>query len=268
MKITRGHLNRKILFFGLLSFLGISLISTGFASWIMSSGADVENNGNVSVGTVTDGSLEFSEIVFSEGNSTIAFDAQANDTDGDIKWDGTNTESLSVTFTTTINPSNYVEDITIHINVPQTVLEAANAGYIVIPECCYTGEVTTGVYLVKDGVINKDLLATNGANETGIVAEVKLTSEDTYEITCTINCGWGEQFGFKNPSIYLDEVDGMKVEEKKAALVNFRKTIFGLALTPEKVEDKQEGVTYYTVEEIFAYNTPLPFVVELVATAK
>ena len=36
MKLTRKHYNRKILSFGLVLFLAVALLSTGFAAWIMS----------------------------------------------------------------------------------------------------------------------------------------------------------------------------------------------------------------------------------------
>ena len=140
MKVTKGHFNRKVLFFGLLLFLAISLISTGFASWIMSIGADKGSNGNVHVGTITDGSLEFGDIKFVNNNSEIIFDALASDKSGDIKADlteGAKYENLSIKSTTTITPVEYVQSLSISVALPDTVDAAAKAGYITVPSCCY-----------------------------------------------------------------------------------------------------------------------------------
>ena len=268
MKVTKGHFNRKVLFFGLLLFLAISLISTGFASWIMSTGADKGSNGNVHVGTITDGSLEFGDIKFVNNNSEIIFDALASDTTGDIKADlteGAKYENLSITLTTTITPVDYVQSLSVSIALPDTVKKAVDAKYITMPSCCYVkGTTAVSVVIFENGAV-KDL------KDTGIVASVTKSDDGkTYNISITLNFGWGTEFGGKNPGIYLDEyVDGeenpMKYEDKVQKMIDFKRMIYGLAI-PANVEDVKEGE--YTNEQVLAHTAPLAFDILLTAVAK
>ena len=61
MKLTRKSYNRRIFTFGALVFLSIALMSTGFATWVMSQNATQNMEGGVNVGTITDGALEFTK---------------------------------------------------------------------------------------------------------------------------------------------------------------------------------------------------------------
>jgi hypothetical protein len=61
MKLTRKSYNRRVFSFGALVFLAIALMSTGFATWVMSTNAEAGGSGNVNVGTITDGALSFIE---------------------------------------------------------------------------------------------------------------------------------------------------------------------------------------------------------------
>jgi hypothetical protein len=56
-KYTRRHYNKKLLALGLSAFMGIGLISTGFAAWVMSKDENVEANGNVNVAVMQDSSI-------------------------------------------------------------------------------------------------------------------------------------------------------------------------------------------------------------------
>ena len=53
MKLTRKSYNRRIFTFGTLVFLSAALMSTGFATWIMSKDASQNQTGNVTMGTIT-----------------------------------------------------------------------------------------------------------------------------------------------------------------------------------------------------------------------
>ena len=268
MKVTKGHFNRKVLFFGLLLFLAISLISTGFASWIMSTGADKGSNGNVHVGTITDGSLEFSEIEFVNNNSEIIFDALASDTTGDIKADltpGAKYENLSITLTTTITPVEYVQSLSISVALPKTVDAAAKAGYITVPSCCYVeGTEASSVVIFENGTV-KNL------EGTGIAATVTDTEKDgTYEISVTLTFGWGTQFGGKNPGIYLDEAADYQdpktgYDLKVQKMIDFKRMIYGLA-EPKNPGSVQTGEV--SDEDVLAHTAPLQFDILLTAVAK
>ena len=57
-KLTRNSYKRKIILFGVIVFMSIALISTGFAAWVMSQEKKQSTSGNVTVGAVTEGNIE------------------------------------------------------------------------------------------------------------------------------------------------------------------------------------------------------------------
>lgn len=264
MKLTRKHYNRKILSFGLVLFLAVALLSTGFAAWIMSTGAEEENGGNVSIGAVTDGSLEFTEVKWAGDNNLISFDAKENDVTGSIKWDGSNAENLIIEITGKINPKEYLDDLTIVMDMerfPASVKAAADAGYIVLPDCAKEG----GVVLVENGV----------ANDGGTVfAAVKGADGDDYwTFSYKVIFKWGEKFNGKNPSVHLDEFtkevpdgEGTKIvsltyEEKIKEMLAFKRTIYGFSAV-------EGDANYKSDEEVLSYVDNLEFKMTITATAK
>ena len=84
MKLTRKSFNRRIFAFGILIFASISLVSTGFATWVMSKNANTKEEGEIVVGTITDGSISFVDesITISD---TFRFNPKLNDTTGYIQ---------------------------------------------------------------------------------------------------------------------------------------------------------------------------------------
>ena len=261
MKLTRKHYNRKILSFGLVLFLAVALLSTGFAAWIMSTDATEENGGNVSIGAVTDGSLEFTEVKWTGDNNLISFDAEANDVTGSIQWDGSNSANLIIEITGKISPKEYLDDLTIVMEIPASVKAAADAGYIVLPDCAKEG----GVVLVENGV----------ANDGGTVfAAVKGADGDDYwTFSYKVIFKWGEKFNGKNPSIYLDEAtkekpegEGTKIvsltyEEKIKEMLAFKRTIYGFSAV-------EGDANYKSDEAVLSWVDNLEFKMTITATAK
>ena len=102
MRITRGHYNRKLLAFGAMAFLAIALISTGFAAWIMSSGAETGfEDGNLTVGEITESDLKFTDYEIIAGDTKLLFEPAQGDVTGDIKGNGSDYENLTFTLKTT-----------------------------------------------------------------------------------------------------------------------------------------------------------------------
>lgn len=265
MKLTRKHYNRKILSFGLVLFLAVALLSTGFAAWIMSTGAEEENGGNVSIGAVTDGSLEFTEVKWTGDNNLISFDAEANDVNGSIKWDGSNAANLIIEITGKISPKEYLDDLTIVMEIPASVKAAADAGYIVLPACAKEG----GVVLVENGVAKDGTI--DGA--TVFEAVKGADGDDYWTFNYKVIFKWGEKFNGKNPSIYLDEAtkevpdgDGTKIEsltykEKINAMLAFKRTIYGFSAS-------NGDSNYKSDKDVLSYADNLEFKMTITATAK
>lgn len=199
-KLTRNSYKRKIILFGVILFVSIALISTGFAAWIMSTNAREEAPGNVTVGQVTDSQLKIENLKIDK--NVFAFEPLDTDSTGRVRYDGTNKQSLTIKVTGTVQPTQYLGELKISLEVPNGVKKAAELGYIVLPEAATTG------YIVKD--VDK--------------------TTNTYAISYDITFTWGEKFGEKNPGIYYDEdAEGLKVSdaEVKKELENLRAVIYG-----------------------------------------
>ena len=102
MKLTRKSYNRRMFALGALLFLSVGLVSTGFAAFVMSKGASTNIDGNIQVGTITDGAVKIENVKFANNNDTILFEAAEGDNEGEVKWnekEPTVFENLSVTIT-------------------------------------------------------------------------------------------------------------------------------------------------------------------------
>lgn len=176
-KLTRNSYKRKIILFGVIVFMSIALISTGFAAWVMSQEKKQSTSGNVTVGAVTEGNIEV--ILDPLTVKDFKFEPKESDTTGRVRNDGTNFESLTVTVTGTIKNTQFldVNNTTIKMNVKDAVKQAETAGYIILPECANSEVVLT---------------LTDGGSKT----EKKFTYDITIE--------WGTKFGGKNPGEYYD----------------------------------------------------------------
>lgn len=266
MKLTRRSYNRRIYTFGILAFLAVTLISTGFAAWVMSTNTSTEETGSAHVGVITDGQLSFvdnhegKKVTFN-GDNKFRFDADASDNQGEIKAQagtGATYENLSVEFSVTLTPETYVSGLRVKLELPDSFFAAAESGYIVLPDCAVKesqSSQSTGVFI-------------EAASETTLVQDEvsKITEGVNITFTYTMNFTWGEKFGNKNPGFYLDEavVEGTDTPKydynaKKNILVDFKKTIYG-----SLVEGKTDA-------EILSYSGPdagVQYKLNLTAEAK
>ncbi len=184
-KLTRNSYKRKIILFGVIVFMSIALISTGFAAWVMSQEKKQSTSGNVTVGAVTEGNIEITldELTVKD----FKFEPKESDTTGRVRNDGTNFESLTVTVTGTIKNTQFLKEATIKMNVKDAVKQAETAGYIILPECANSEVVLT-------------TLTKSGTNE----------KKFSYEITFR----WGSKFGNVNPGEYYDSAAFNPSEEE------------------------------------------------------
>lgn len=183
-KLTRNSYKRKIILFGVIVFMSIALISTGFAAWVMSQEKKQSTSGNVTVGAVTEGNIEV--ILDPLTVKDFKFKPKESDTTGRVRNDGTNFESLTVTVTGTIKNTQFLKEATIKMNVKDAVKQAETAGYIILPECANSEVVLT--------------LTESGTNE----------KKFSYNITFK----WGSKFGGENPGEYYDSAAFNPSEEE------------------------------------------------------
>ena len=184
-KLTRNSYKRKIILFGVIVFMSIALISTGFAAWVMSQEKKQSTSGNVTVGAVTEGNIEV--ILDPLTVKDFKFEPKESDTTGRVRNDKTNFESLTVTVTGTIKNTQFLKEATIKMNVKDAVKQAETDGYIILPECANSEVVLT-------------TLTGSGTNE----------KKFSYDITFK----WGSKFGGENPGEYYDSAAFNPSEEE------------------------------------------------------
>ena len=239
IKLTRKSYKRNIIVFGLMLFMGIALVSTGFATWVLSQDTSVEAGGNVEVGIVSDNELKITDLKYysvyegegSENNKELTplelsfkFEPVEGDTQGRVKNDGENFEQLTLYIVGKVAPMNFIDDFNIAMtfDAPEKLKAAVDAGYIQLPECAAEG----GVNIMTDGVITDT---------------VSIKEDGTFVIK--VQFQWGEYFNFKNPGDYYDnDAAGKAVEYKdmKAALQNLRSAMYGSTYDEQGVEQGGE----------------------------
>lgn len=198
-RITRKSYKRKKIVLGLCMFASVALISTGLAAWVISADANRENSGNINVGTVNDGTIEFGEVNYSAGD--FRFDADINDTTGRLKYDSKYSdeyERLTVTVSGYVINADYLDELTVFLDVSDEVKSAADVDkYIKLPECALD-EVTLGTgalemyTITAEDVVNKTYAS---------LVEGDKICKFKYDITFS----WGEAFNNVNPGYYYDD---------------------------------------------------------------
>lgn len=208
-KLTRNSYKRKVILFGVILFVSIALISTGFAAWVMSTNAKEETPGNVTVGQVTDSKLTIENLKLDK--TSFEFEPLSDDNGGRVRFDGEKSESLKITVTAVVKPTEYLGELKVYLIVPASVQKAATEGYIKLPDCA---------------TINDAL--TEGGKEITLTDDEK--NNGTYALSFEIEIEWGTKFGEVNPGKYYDEVEaGLAVSDAdvKKTLEDFRAVLYG-----------------------------------------
>ena len=202
-RLTRNSYKRKIIMFGLFVFVSVALISTGFAAWVMSTNAQVDQSGNVNVGLVEDSSLKIELTnTTSLENFTFYFEPAEGDNTGRVRLDSEHPElheQLTYTITGKITNYSILSKLTIDMLLPDSIKQAVTLGYIVLPDCANATE------------------------------EIPVNPADgTFEYTLEFK--WGATFGNMNPSKYYDDdATGKLVDANtvKTNLENLRACAYG-----------------------------------------
>ena len=253
MKLTRKSYNRRIFTFGTLVFLSAALMSTGFATWIMSKDASTDQNGNVTMGTITDGEVSFKDVTYSA--TDFAFEPAANDESGEVIWNGTDAESLTITVSGKVSPAKYVGALSVSLTTKDAVTTNLMKAAGLNPE---TGKA--------DSSLNQYIVLPECFNKTVNLEKTKDYTEANDELSFTYNVsfGWGTYFGKKNPSLYLDE-NTFSYDEKKSMLIEFKRTLFGL---PEVPVGEENTASTYSDDEVMSFtSSALQFNLTIKATA-
>lgn len=248
-RMTRNSFKRKVILFGIMAFMSIALVATGFAAWVIAGDATENTAGNVTIGTVTDKSLD---ITLNSTSADIAFECDQNDTHGRIRKSGEEVEKLSFVVSGEITDASFLDTLSVVITLPESVKNAvgddSNPKYITIPkEVNELLEIsTTDFEGGKDGY--------------HVVDNVDGTKTAYFQFT--VKFGWGEFFGGVNPGYWYDGVTGAtdEVHEDQS----------GAGKSTEKVMEEMEtfrNSVYVPATEPGGLPTPPAIDVKVVATA-
>jgi len=250
-RLTRNAYKRKIILFGLLSFLSNGLISTGFATLMMSSSAQSDSSGNVNVGLVASANVEFYSIelykdeeyydssTYTYGTRVVkvtdlesnlegfyfSFEPNLFDTTGRVHYGESEigSESLKMYIHGTVGPLDVLSDVTISLKLQDSIKKAVEAGYIELPECYEKPKVLTlgnGLELVQ--------------GETQIL-----------EFDYVVEFKWGSAFNYMNPGIYFDEDESgisASIDDVQKDLLFLRAYVYGYSVQLNKIyKDLREG---------------------------
>ena len=235
-KLTRSAYKRKAILFGLALFLSIGLISTGFATWMMSSSAKSDSSGNVAIGIIQSANVQFENIEVYRNSEYydaekdeygieevfvtdlahnleggfFSFEPHLSDLTGRVHSGESEygSESLSLTIRGIVGPIDVLKDVTISLELPASVKKAVEVGYIELPSVAEKTAVLTfghGLEFAEGSTVN-------------------------LEFEYTIEFKWGSAFNHMNPGIYFDEDAGgmlVPIQDVRKDLLYLRAYVYG-----------------------------------------
>lgn len=238
-RITRKAYKRKKVVFGLCMFAAVALISTGFASWILSANATADANGKFAVSEVSDASVEFGK--FECSLDEFRFGAREDDLDGRLYYNSSKPEekeNLTAVVSGYVKNADFLKCITVKLDVSDYVKQAATDEYIVLPQC-----VDSAIEIGSDelGTIGNviEITEENVSNYTNVQVGNKIR-----EFSYKVELKWGNFFGEQNPGDWYDndahEKGGEKIYNQETGLYEY---------VIDKVQLLQEMATFKALVE-------------------
>lgn len=182
---------------GVAAFAGVSLLSTGFAAWVVgvNSLTDSDNIG-VEVDTVTNSSVTFTAEVDADNNSITLAEADSTGTILSVKDGATPDFTIGLDFTIVYgNEAGTPSTVTFTLPVLETNSNSAN----VVTTSNFTGRGTAGswTYLAAPASVDiTSLTPSSGPVQSGVYTTV------SYSTTVTFT--WGTFFNGVAPTAYYN----------------------------------------------------------------
>lgn len=227
-KVTRHAFSKKAIMITASLFVTLALITTGFAAWLISSGASGEGTGNITTATIDDARLGLT-VAMAEGKDFVCFGPQADDDVPHIMYEPPkegekdDKEVLTATVTGTIKNYDRLEKFNITIKISDKALKAAGytwteTGEGSLKNRTYTYNAEKAYISLPEYAVDTDgrflPLPSDPANKTTapktISAGDSMFTDGTTEkkFTFDVTFGWGEKFEGCNPGRYLDREEG------------------------------------------------------------
>ena len=252
-KVTRHAFSKKAIMITASLFVTLALITTGFAAWLISSGASGEGTGNITTATIDDAHLGLT-VAMAEGKDFVCFGPQADDKVPHIMYDppkdGEKDDKEVLTATVTGTIKNYVrlKEFNITIKISDKALTAAGYTWTETNEGSlknrtYTYNAEKAYISLPEYAVDTDgrflPLPSNPFNKTTAPKTISAgdsmftdgTTENEKKFTFDVTFGWGEKFEGCNPGRYLDREEGSDhlpsetytVEQKLEIMTELRK---------------------------------------------
>lgn len=225
-KVTRHAFSKKAIMITASLFVTLALITTGFAAWLISSGASGEGTGNITTATIDDARLGLT-VAMAEGKDFVCFGPQADDNHPDIRYkkpkagEKDDKEVLTATVTGTINNYDRLEKFNITIKISDKALTAAGYTWTETNEGSlksrtYTYNAEKAYISLPEYAVDTDgrflPLPSDPDNKTTAPKTISAgnsmftdgTTENEKKFTFDVTFGWGEKFEGCNPGKYLD----------------------------------------------------------------
>lgn len=253
-KVTRHAFSKKAIMITASLFVTLALITTGFAAWLISSGASGEGTGNITTATIDDARLGLT-VAMAEGKDFVCFGPQADDKVPHIMYDSSkdgeknDKEVLVATVTGTIKNYDRLKEFKITIKISDKALTAAGYTWTETNEGSlknrtYTYNAGNACISLPEYAVDKDgrflPLPSDPSNKTTAPKTISAgdsmftdgATENEKKFTFDVTFGWGEKFEGCNPGKYLDgEEPGHSPDE-----------IFAGASTLEEIVDIKKKI--------------------------
>lgn len=249
-KVTRHAFSKKAIMITASLFVTLALITTGFAAWLISSGASGEGTGNITTATIDDARLGLT-VAMAEGKDFVCFGPQADDTVPNIMYEAPkegekdDKEVLTATVTGTIKNYDRLKEFNITIKISDKALTAAGYTWTETNEGSlknrtYTYNAGNACISLPEYAVDTDgrfLPLPSDTSKTTAPKTISAgdsmftdgTTENEKKFTFDVTFGWGEKFKGCNPGRYLDreEADHLPdktytVDEKKEIMTELR----------------------------------------------
>lgn len=247
--MTRNSFKRKAIIFGVMIFMSIALISTGFAAWIISTNKDGEATGNIQVGVISEKNIQVLDVKLSA--TSFEFEPAKDDNNGRLRWDGSKHQILSTTVTAYVTNTQYLKELNIKLDLSEAVgvQNAATSKYINLPTCV-TGVNVKDTHLAELGA-GEDFQYNKSKKYSQLTETEKAACGTVKKLTYEIEFTWGEKFGNVNPSLYYDAAGkGISDAAMKTEMLAFRKAMYNA--TEEQANSELTPLNFRVVLEVVA----------------
>lgn len=235
-------MKRKTITLVIYMLVCISLVSVGFAAWVITGGDNTEATGNVTASTVTDKSLNASDPVFSSQNINFGSPKGITAAETSTKWfqfDTADEENLVAMYSFTLKVGNGAQnDASIASTVKQVALTYTDSAvdglissnYVKAPMfSAWWGTGTEGSPCVTPTEEAGFAAALLSALTTGTNA----VSSSSVEINIKIEYDWGSVFNYENPYNFFNgtvNVQGVATQITGSTIYSGNQTYKDLAI--------------------------------------